>query len=126
MRGILSHKIETFKQLSTKIKKKFLLGIQKFSSEERGQIADRNFTPEALIEKFELNNRKCFLTGRPIDLEIGKSYHLDHLVARSRGGKNTLENCNIVCKEANIAKSNLTLEEFQQLCLDVVNHFKLK
>ncbi len=67
-------------------------------------------------------NPKCYLTGRDIDLSQPKTYHLDHIIPVSRGGDNSLDNCNIACKEANMAKSDLLLSEFYQLCQDVVKN----
>lgn len=69
-------------------------------------------------------NPVCYLTGRPINLEEGKSYHLDHILPRSRGGDNSLENCGLASRSANQAKTDLTLEEFVQLCKEVVEKHK--
>jgi 5-methylcytosine-specific restriction endonuclease McrA len=66
----------------------------------------------------------CYLTGRPIDLDNGKSYHLDHIVPRSKGGDNSLENCGLACREANQAKNDLSLAEFVQLCQEVLEKNK--
>ena len=79
------------------------------------------FKVKDLLEKIG-ENPICYLTGRPINLLDGQSYHLDHIIPKSKGGNNSLENCNIACKEANQAKSNLSQEEFYLLCLDVVNN----
>ena len=65
-------------------------------------------------------NPTCYLTGRSINLAEGKSYHLDHILPRSKGGDNSLANCGIACKAANQAKTDMTLEEFVQLCREVV------
>jgi len=81
-----------------------------------------SFTPKDIEEK---SGSICYLTGRGVDLNNSKTYSLDHIKARSTGGENTLENCGVVCMAANIAKSNLSLEEFFQLCVDVVRHNKL-
>lgn len=64
----------------------------------------------------------CYLTGREINFEISRSYHLDHKIPISRGGKNDLKNMGLACKEANTAKSDLLIEEFIQLCVDVCKH----
>ena len=81
-----------------------------------------SFTVENLLQKIG-NNPVCALTGRPIDLMNSRSYQLDHIIPRSKGGSNTLDNCQIVCREANQAKSDLSLDEFVNLCRDVVNNF---
>lgn len=68
------------------------------------------------------DNPSCYLTGRKIDLLDGKSYHLDHIVPKNKGGSNTIDNCNIACKDANQAKGNLLYSEFLLLCEEVLSH----
>jgi 5-methylcytosine-specific restriction endonuclease McrA len=68
-------------------------------------------------------NPKCYLTGRPIDISKSRSYHFDHILPRTRGGQNTLDNLGIACKEANMAKTDATVEEFIQLCKEVLINF---
>jgi 5-methylcytosine-specific restriction protein A len=79
------------------------------------------FKAQDLLNKLG-ENPVCYLTGRPINLEDGRSYHLDHIVPVSKGGDNTLDNCEIACKEANQAKHSLTKEEFIKLCQEVVTN----
>lgn len=79
------------------------------------------FKVNDLLEKIG-DNPTCYLTGRTIDLLDGKSYHLDHIIPKNRGGENTLDNCNIACKDANQAKGNLLYCEFIELCKEVLNH----
>lgn len=67
----------------------------------------------------------CYLTGRPIDLSKSRQYNLDHIIPRSKGGDNSLDNCQIACKEANMAKSDLSYNEFVNLCHEVINHNNL-
>jgi 5-methylcytosine-specific restriction endonuclease McrA len=78
-----------------------------------------------LLEKIG-DNPVCYLTGRKIDLLDGKSYHLDHIIPKDKGGSNTLDNCNIACKDANQAKGNLLYHEFILLCEEVLDHHKNK
>ena len=51
-----------------------------------------------------------------------RSYNLDHITPRSRGGNNSIENCNIIDKQVNVAKRDLTNEEFISLCKEVLEH----
>lgn len=85
---------------------------------------ERMFNEQQLLEKIG-DAPVCYLTGRPIDLQNSQSYNLDHIVAKSKGGDNSLDNCQIACREANQAKNDLTYDEFIQLCKDVLaNHEK--
>lgn len=73
------------------------------------------FTSQDLIDKFG-ENPKCYLTGLPINLLEPSTYHLDHIIPRSRGGKNELSNVGLATKEANETKHDRTLEELKVLC----------
>lgn len=87
---------------------------------------DRSYnTPEFTLE--ELKNKIgdspiCYLTGEPIDIYQRKTYQFDHIIPRSRGGTNSLDNLGITTKQANQAKNNLTYDEFLELCVQVVQH----
>lgn len=89
------------------------------------KIKDLTMTPEDILKRL-VSNPNCELTGRPLDIQNTHSWHLDHIIPRSKGGSNTLDNCQIVCRQANVAKSNLLPEEFLQLCNDVIKHQNLK
>lgn len=80
-----------------------------------------DITVEQVQEKIG-SNPKCYLTGRPIDINNSRSYNFDHIIPSSKGGKNTLDNLDICIKEANHAKNNLYLEEFFKLCEDVLKN----
>jgi len=54
---------------------------------------------------------------------FGTDYWFDHIVPRSRGGQNTLENLGIAIPEANKAKGNLHLNEFLNLCEMILLNF---
>lgn len=83
------------------------------------------FTVEDLLNKIG-SNPTCYLTGLPINLNDSKSYQLDHKIPKSRGGDNSLENCGLVSKRANMSKSDMTYEEYIELCkLVISNHEKL-
>lgn len=92
--------------------------IRDFSKDESG--SKMNFSVDDLLAKVG-NNPMCSLTGRIIDLKDSSSYQLDHIIPKTKNGDSSIDNCQVVCKEANIAKSNLTIEEFKKLCEDVVN-----
>lgn len=77
------------------------------------------FNMQELVDKIE-SNPVCYLTGRSIDLQDPSSYSLDHIIPRSKGGENTLENCGLACHDANQAKYDMDLEDFIELCKDVL------
>lgn len=82
------------------------------------------FTSQQLLDKIG-DTPKCYLTGRVIDLSDPKSYHLDHIIPKSRGGDNTLENCGLACNIANLSKSHMTYEEYVALCREVVAQYEI-
>ena len=72
------------------------------------------------VDKKIGKNPKCYLSGRKINIEDSSSYHLDHIVPVSKGGANSLENLGFTNPLANKAKSDMTVNEFVRLCIDVV------
>ena len=100
----------------------FCMKSNKTNNKEYGVL---QFSVEDILNKIG-ENPVCALTGRKIDLSQPKTYQLDHIVPRSRGGDNSLDNCQLVCKDANLAKNGLLIEDFIQLCKDVVNNFSDK
>lgn len=100
------------------IDKKLYKKIVKFTcSRKAGNIL--MFSLAELKEKIG-TNPKCYLTGRDINLLDSKSYNLDHIIPVSKGGDNSLENCGLTCKQANMAKTDMTINEFYKLCEDVI------
>lgn len=83
------------------------------------------FKVQDLLDKIG-DEPTCYLTGRKIDLMDGKSYHLDHIIPKNKGGANSLDNCNIACKDANQAKGNLLYGEFIELCEEILKFHKNK
>lgn len=80
------------------------------------------FKTQDLLDKIEGTGRTCALTGRPLNLEDSRSWHLDHIVPTSKGGDNSLENCQVVCADANQAKSGMLQEDFLQLCKEILEY----
>ncbi len=84
-----------------------------------GRTHDLNM--EEVLNKIG-DNPKCYLTGRDIDIYNTSAYHLDHIHPVKKGGDNSIANLGIACKDANFAKRDLLLEDFIQLCKDVLGH----
>lgn len=59
----------------------------------------------------------CAVTGRRLDRENAQ---LDHVIARTNGGDDSIGNLRWVHRDVNYAKRDLTDQAFLQLCLDVV------
>ena len=74
---------------------------------------------EFIEEKFK---GKCYLSGREVDLDSASSFHFDHIVPKSKGGTNELDNLGVCTPEVNVAKGDLSVEEFIELCKDVLKH----
>lgn len=116
--------VNSDKKIQEKTILKIYQRVDNFANPERYKTSIRNehmFTTEQLLEKIG-SEPKCYITGKPIDLSDTKSWHLDHKVPRSKGGDNSLENCGIASREANYAKFDKTLQEFLDLCVDVLKH----
>lgn len=79
----------------------------------------KNYSCKDVIDKMG-ENPLCYLTGKKIDLNDSKAYHLDHIIPASRGGSNDLNNLQICIKEANQAKGQLLLEELYELCANIL------
>lgn len=80
-----------------------------------------SFTTQDIINKIG-DNPTCYLTGKSIDLSCPKSYHFDHKVPTSKGGKNSLENLEIAISAANFSKGSMMLDEYILLCKEVLIH----
>lgn len=87
----------------------------------RNKLMSAKITVEQLMEKYK-DGFKCYLTGKEIDITNGKTYEFDHIIPASRGGDNSLDNLGICTPEANQAKRNLTVDEFINLCKDVLEY----
>lgn len=79
------------------------------------------FTLEDVIDKVG-ENPLCYLTGQPIDISKPSTYEFDHIIPKSRGGTNQLDNLGVCLKLANRAKDSMTPDEFLNLCKLVVSH----
>jgi 5-methylcytosine-specific restriction endonuclease McrA len=73
-----------------------------------------DFTRESFIEWVKVNR------GKPCPICGDEATHIDHILARSKGGQHTQDNLQMLCGTCNRAKHNLLMEEF----LSWVNRLK--
>ena len=74
---------------------------------------------EDILTLLRRQNFKCALTGQTLTPQTA---HLDHIVPLARGGTDAIENLQILHRDVNLAKHTLTVNEFIQLCRDVLNY----
>ena len=79
-------------------------------------MSDRLFSDsvqyQAVLANLEKNNGqiKCAICGKNL---VSKSEcHFDHIIAYAKGGKSTLDNCQILCTACNLSKSDKELHDF--------------
>ncbi len=109
----------------TRIRKKLdifaRLKISDFRTSNDGSKNISRFDYDSAYKKLH-DSPVCYLTGRPIDLTNTRSYELDHIIPRSKGGTCDLNNMGLACRDANRAKADMLSEEFLQLCTEVLTH----
>lgn len=67
---------------------------------------------QAVLSNLEKNNGqlKCALCGKIL---VSKSEcHFDHILAYAKGGKSILDNCQILCMDCNLSKSDKEMHDF--------------
>lgn len=75
-------------------------------------------------DEFEIRyplESKCYLTGDIIDLNLD-IWEFDHVIPRSKGGENTLENLKVVKKSVNRIKHDLSVNELIDCCKKILKH----
>ena len=71
-----------------------------------------NIQYQAVLMNLEKNNGqlKCAICGK--NLTSKSECHFDHVIAYAKGGKSTLDNCQILCAECNLSKSDKEMHDF--------------
>ena len=88
------------------------------------QGIELSFTIDDVKKLFKAQSGRCALTNKKLVLKNTTEWHLDHIIPRKRNGDNSISNCQILSREANTAKSNMTNSEFIKLCKKVTKHCK--
>lgn len=73
-------------------------------------------TAKQIREMVDRQGYRCKLTGWKLTPEVSEA---DHIIPVSRGGKNSIDNLQIVHRLANASKRNMSQEEFVSLCCAV-------
>ena len=114
---IINAKTTSFKRLykgKNKMKRK--------NNANKGNFS-KDFTAKDVLKHIGgKDDARCYLTGEKLNLMQPESYHLDHIVPSSKGGTNDLFNMGAATRNANVSKSDMTLEEYLQLCHKVLEH----
>lgn len=84
-------------------------------------VAEQEFTFQDVLNKHG-NSPVCYLTGDAVDYNEPSTYHFDHIVPRSKGGENSLDNLGLATKQANQMKGDMSLEELLDMCEKVLRH----
>jgi 5-methylcytosine-specific restriction endonuclease McrA len=116
-----SQKTNKSRKIINNSQKLLYVKIHKFQRE--GNMSVKDFTTQDVLDKFG-QNPKCYLTGVDIDLTKSKTYSLDHIIPVSRGGDNSLSNMGLCTSLVNRAKTDMTPDEFINLCKLVIEHNK--
>lgn len=77
-------------------------------SRRRERVGSDKFGSEEVRLKMVQQKNKCYWCGK----KVGADYHIDHIIALSRGGKNTAANICIACPDCNLRKYNFTPWDF--------------
>lgn len=72
------------------------------TGEER-VLSIRAFDRRDKLAAYDRQHHKCALCGEEFEFE---EMHGDHIRAWSRGGKTTPDNCQMLCRDCNIKKTN--------------------
>lgn len=72
-------------------------------------LKERGKARNEMLDKLSNIYNKCWYCGLEWPLQ---SYHLDHIIPKSKGGSDTIENRALACGWCNMAKSNMSKEAF--------------
>lgn len=114
------------KKLSCKNTELLRFKIRNFSMSKSHEYQKPTFTVEDVVKKFG-DTPKCYLSGESIDINKPRTYHFDHIIPRSKGGDNSIDNLGICTAKANKTKSDMSVDELLMLCKKILetNGFKV-
>lgn len=82
-------------------------------------IGTKESAEKLINDMLAKQNFKCALTGRCL---IKNKFHIDHIVPRSLGGTNDISNLQLLVDEANVFKTNLSMNQVIRLAIDIATY----
>lgn len=79
------------------------------------------FGEKEAIEKFG-QFPTCYLTGETLEWSDSTTYEFDHIIPKSRGGGDTIDNAGVLTPQVNAMKHDLTPDELIDLCIRILRH----
>jgi 5-methylcytosine-specific restriction endonuclease McrA len=95
--------------------------FQRRDGSKLSSMREINFSFDDFLLKIG-DEPKCYLSGEPINLYETKSYSIDHITPASKGGENKIENAGLISSSINKMKSDITVEEFLEKCIQVLEY----
>ena len=77
----------------------------------------KNYSDKKRFAVFNKTNGRCAYCG--VELEYDGVWHMEHILPRSRGGKNEISNMLATCGKCNCRKHSRTLEEYREHLLEL-------
>jgi 5-methylcytosine-specific restriction endonuclease McrA len=74
-------------------------------------------TAQDIRHKYKQQRGLCAISKRKL---TNQNLSPDHITPKVKGGTSTIENIQLVCREVNIAKNSLTMDDFLSLCRDII------
>jgi 5-methylcytosine-specific restriction endonuclease McrA len=74
----------------------------------------RAFSKEQKQQVCALQDNQCACCGEELDPDNTSSYEGDHIVPHSKGGKTTIDNCEVLCLSCHQIKTKLP-EQYSKL-----------
>ena len=118
---VLQKKLYVFRYRENK---KITGKVRDFQRREGSKLLSKqetNFSIEDFLKKIG-DEPKCYLSGVNINLHETKSYSIDHITPATKGGDNTIENAGLLSSSINKMKSDITVEEFLEKCIQVLEY----
>jgi 5-methylcytosine-specific restriction endonuclease McrA len=119
---VLQKKLYTFRYKDN-LGKRVLSKVRDFQRREGSKNTitkpELNFSIDDFLLKIG-NEPKCYLSGEIINLYETKLYSIDHIIPATKGGENTIENAGLISSSINKMKSDITVEEFLEKCIQVL------